>query len=105
MKVKEKQAAQRQIDIDTDSFKLKDQEEKLQAGRYIVELVSAVLAGREPDAKPEDLPVKAVYRMAKLHNIDCIVYDGMKRIAGEADADFMEEWANRSLQEGSVYCL
>ena len=45
MKVKEKQAAQRQIDIDTDSFKLKDQEEKLQAGRYIVELVSAVLAG------------------------------------------------------------
>ena len=55
MKVKEKQAAQRQIDIDTDSFKLKDQEEKLQAGRYIVELVSAVLAGREPDAKPEDL--------------------------------------------------
>lgn len=42
MKVKEKQAAQRQIDIDTDSFRLKDQEEKLQAGRYIVELVSAV---------------------------------------------------------------
>ena len=40
MKVKEKQAAQRQIDIDTDSFKLKDQEEKLQAGRYIVELLS-----------------------------------------------------------------
>ena len=96
MKVKEKQAAQRQIDIDTDSFKLKDQEEKLQAGRYIVELVSAVLAGREPDAKPEDLPVKAIYRMAKLHNIDCIVYDGMKRIAEEADADFMEEWANRN---------
>lgn len=31
MKVKEKQAAQRQIDIDTDSFRLKDQEEKLQA--------------------------------------------------------------------------
>lgn len=27
MKVKEKQAAQRQIDIDTDSFRLKDQEE------------------------------------------------------------------------------
>lgn len=96
MKVKEKQAAQRQIDIDTDSFKLKDQEEKLQAGRYIVELVSAVLAGREPDAKPEDLPVKAIYRMAKLHNLDCIVYDGMKRIAGEADADFMEKWANRN---------
>lgn len=96
MKVKEKQAAQRQIDIDTDSFKLKDQEEKLQAGRYIVELVSAVLAGREPDAKPEDLPVKAIYRMAKLHNLDCIVYDGMKRIAGEADADLMEEWANRN---------
>ena len=40
--MKEKQAAQRQIDINTDSFKLKDQEEKLQAGRYIVELVSAV---------------------------------------------------------------
>ena len=96
MKVKEKQAAQRQIDIDTDSFKLKDQEEKLQAGRYIVELVSAVLAGREPDAKPEDLPVKAIYRMARLHNLDCIVYDGMKRIAGEADADLMEEWANRN---------
>ena len=96
MKVKEKQAAQRQIDINTDSFKLKDQEEKLQAGRYIVELVSAVLAGREPDAKPEDLPVKAIYRMAKLHNLDCIVYDGMKRIAGEADADLMEEWANRN---------
>lgn len=96
MKVKEKQAAQRQIDIDTDSFKLKDQEEKLQAGRYIVELVSAVLAGREPDAKPEDLPVKAIYRMAKLHNLDCIVYDGMKRIAGEADTDLMEEWANRN---------
>lgn len=96
MKVKEKQAAQRQIDIDTDSFRLKDQEEKLQAGRYIVELVSAVLAGREPDAKPEDLPVKAIYRMAKLHNLDCIVYDGMKRIAGEADADFMEKWANRN---------
>lgn len=96
MKVKEKQAAQRQIDIDTDSFKLKDQEEKLQAGRYIVELVSAVMAGREPDAKPEDLPVKAIYRMAKLHNLDCIVYDGMKRIAGEADADLMEEWANRN---------
>lgn len=53
MKVKEKQAAQRQIDIDTDSFKLKDQEEKLQAGRYIVELVGAVLAGREPDAKSD----------------------------------------------------
>lgn len=96
MKVKEKQAAQRQIDIDTDSFKLKDQEEKLQAGRYIVELVSAVLAGREPDAKPEDLPVKAIYRMARLHNLDCIVYDGMKRIAGEADADLMEEWAKRN---------
>lgn len=96
MKVKKKQAAQRQIDIDTDSFKLKDQEEKLQAGRYIVELVSAVLAGREPDAKPEDLPVKAIYRMAKLHNLDCIVYDGMKRIAGEADTDLMEEWANRN---------
>lgn len=96
MKVKEKQVAQRQIDIDTDSFKLKDQEEKLQAGRYIVELVSALLAGREPDAKPEDLPVKAIYRMAKLHNLDCIVYDGMKRIAGEADADLMEEWANRN---------
>lgn len=96
MKVKKKQAAQRQIDIDTDSFKLKDQEEKLQAGRYIVELVSAVLAGREPDAKPENLPVKAIYRMTKLHNLDCIVYDGMKRIAGEADADLMEEWANRN---------
>lgn len=102
MKVKKKQAAQRQIDIDTDSFKLKDQEEKLQAGRYIVELVSAVLAGREPDAKPEDLPVKAIYRMARLHNIDCIVYDGMKRIAGEADADFMGILFSKS--DNKNYC-
>lgn len=86
MKVKEKQAAQRQIDIDTDSFRLKDQEEKLQAGRYIVELVSAVLAGREQDERTEQREQRAEKKR------QCVYYSGIVYVrTGNCGSSYLDK--------------
>ena len=67
-------------------------QQKMAVGRYLTELLSAVLAKRAPRPKPDGLTWDEIRRMAKRHSVQSIAYAGAVQAAGEEASDVMEEW-------------
>ena len=67
------------VDVDMSGYEIDNREERLQAGKYMVKLINAVLHGRQPEEIPSGLSMESVYEAAKRHGMDCIVYEGARK--------------------------
>lgn len=69
-----------------------------QTGSYMVKLIRSVFRDEEPEAIPEGISIKKLYKMAKMHNVDYIVYEAVKRIPGIDLGEYEVKWQERSVQ-------
>lgn len=69
-----------------------------QTGSYLIHLLRSVLCGEEPKPIPEEVSVKELYQMAKMHNVDYIAYEGVKKIPGADLGEYEKKWQERSVQ-------
>ena len=76
----------------------KEQEQNIQAGYYIVDLIRAVLKGETPKPLPKDVTQKAIYQMSKMHSVDCIVYRALEQLPAEAMGAYAEQWKKHQMQ-------
>lgn len=84
------------IDVDMRGYEFEDTRERIQAGKYMVEVAGAVLHDRKPDEPPPGLNIEDVYVAAKRHGLDCIVYDGIRKTKAADNRELMEKWTQRS---------
>lgn len=83
-------------DIEAKEKKEQQEQEKILAAKYLIELIRSVLEERKPQPKPEQISMKCLFLTAKKHNLACMAYDAAKQIAGEEDKEVMEAWQNYS---------
>ena len=83
-------------DIEAKEKKEQQEQEKILAAKYLIELIRSVLEERKPQPKPEQISMKHLFLTAKKHNLTCMAYDAAKQIAGEEDKEVMEAWQNYS---------
>lgn len=76
----------------------KEQEQNIQAGYYIVDLIRAVLKNETPKAMPEGVTPKDIYMMAKKHSVDCIVYRALEQLPEKAMGAYAEQWKKHQMQ-------
>ena len=81
-------------DIEAKEKKEQQEQEKILAAKYLIELIRSVLEERKPQPKPEQISMKCLFLTAKKHNLACMAYDAAKQIAGEEDKEVMEAWQN-----------
>lgn len=74
----------------------REKELEFQAGMYVIELLRAVLEERKPKEKPDRLSMGSIYRMARIHSVECMAYDGAVQIAGAGDEAVMQKWKESS---------
>lgn len=83
-------------DIEAKEKKEQQEQEKILAAKYLIELIRSVLEERKPQPKPEQISMKCLFLTAKKHNLACMAYDAAKQIAGKEDKEVMEAWQNYS---------
>lgn len=83
-------------DIEAKEKKEQQEQEKILAAKYLIELIRSVLEERKPQPKPEQISMKRLFLTAKKHNLACMAYDAAKQIAGEEDKEVMEAWQTAS---------
>lgn len=83
-------------DIEAKEKKEQQEQEKILAAKYLIELIRSVLEERKPQPKLEQISMKCLFLTAKKHNLACMAYDAAKQIAGEEDKEVMEAWQNYS---------
>lgn len=81
-------------DIEAKEKKEQQEQEKILAAKYLIELIRSVLEERKPQPKPEQISMKCLFLTAKKHNLACMAYDAAKQIASEEDKEVMEAWQN-----------
>lgn len=69
----------------------------LEANRYVVSMVRSVFEGREPDRKPEHIPLGLIFQIAKYQCLEVILYDSAGKISNgsQADRDVLAVWRKR----------
>ena len=83
-------------DIEAKEKKEQQEQEKILAAKYLIELIRSVLEERKPQPKPEQISMKCLFLTAKKHNLACMAYDAAKQIAGKEDKEVMETWQTAS---------
>lgn len=83
-------------DIEAKEKKEQQEQKKILAARYLIELIRSVLEERKPQPKPEQISMKRLFLTAKKNNLACMAYEAAKQIAGPEDADIMEKWQKSS---------
>lgn len=77
---------------------MEEKELYLRTGYYLVELIRAVLTETTPGPMPARVTAEALYQIAKKHSVDCIAYEGAKKIPGDVLGTIDVKWAKRSTQ-------
>lgn len=83
-------------DIEAKEKKEQQEQEKILAAKYLIELIRSVLEERKPQPKPEQISMKCLFLTAKKHNLACMAYDAARQIAGKEDKEVMETWQTAS---------
>lgn len=77
----------------------KKQQCRMETGYYIIELIRAVLKEEEKIPNlPKGITPKDIYYMAKIHNVDCIVYRGLSEFLEKNPDEYAQKWKQRNLQ-------
>ena len=61
----------------------------MEYGKYIVYLIKCAILGQTPENVPENLDLNKLYRLAKAHNVDVLVYCALKQVF---DAEKLKEF-------------
>ena len=61
----------------------------MEYGKYIVYLIKCAILDQTPENVPESLDLNKLYRLAKVHNVDVLVYCALKRVF---DAEKLKEF-------------
>lgn len=83
-------------DIEAKEKKEQQEQEKILAAKYLIELIRSVLEERKPQPKPEKVSMKQLFLTAKNNNLICMAYDAFRQIAEPEDADIMKKWQKTS---------
>lgn len=83
-------------DIEAKEKKEQQEQEKILAAKYLIELIRSVLEERKPQPKPEKVSMKQLFLTAKNNNLICMAYDALRQIAEPEDADIMKKWQKTS---------
>lgn len=83
-------------DIEVKEKKEQQEQEKILAAKYLIELIRSVLEERKPQPKPEKVSMKQLFLTAKNNNLICMAYDALRQIAEPEDADIMKKWQKTS---------
>lgn len=79
-------------------MKISEKELHLQRGYYLIDIIRAALYGVVPGPVPAGINMEDIYQLAKNHSVDCIAYEGAKKIPGDALKEVASKWAKRSNQ-------
>lgn len=69
-----------------------------QTGSYLIHLIRSVLHETEPKPLPEGISIEKLYKMAKMHNVDYIAYEGVKKFPEISHDEYGKKWQERSVQ-------
>ena len=83
-------------DIEAKEKKEQQEQEKILAAKYLIELIRSVLEERKPQPKPEKVSMKQLFLTAKNNNLICMAYDALRQIAEPEDEDIMKKWQKTS---------
>lgn len=83
-------------DIEAKEKKEQQEQEKILAAKYLIELIRSVLEERKPQPKPEKVSMKQLFLTAKNNNLICMAYDAFRQIAEPEDEDIMKKWQKTS---------
>lgn len=60
-------------------------------GAYIVYLIRCAITGKTPEKLPENLDFDKLYELAKIHNVEVLVYSSLRKIADGANLGKFEQ--------------
>lgn len=72
---------------------------------YTIRVIRAVMGETEVPSMPGNLALKALYRFAKLHNVEALIYHGLCRLEMDMGDPVWQDWENRAamlLSQGIV---
>lgn len=60
-------------------------------GSYLIYLIRCAIEGKAPEKMPADIELDKLYELAKMHNVDALIYPPLSKIAGKADLEDFEK--------------